>query len=164
LRHAPLASASLLRPSIAFRTGLTPGWSHKSQLHLSRKHSLYNSFPSRRCAKKRGEGGGGWWIRKIKIKRGKEMAGEIETRKISRKINDRPVHRFSLSLSLLYPTPRRAYEIQFTACAISLQLAKRMTCQPEGWARSGGPLVNHFAITADQCSVLRSPVTREGVP
>jgi hypothetical protein len=39
-----------------------------------------------------------------------------------------------------------------------------MTCQPEGWARSGGPLVNHFAISADQCSVLRSPVTRDGVP
>jgi hypothetical protein len=56
------------------------------------------------------------------------MGGGIETRKISRKINDRPVHSLSLD-----STPRGAYEIQFTACTISLQLVKRMTCQPEGW-------------------------------
>jgi len=51
------------------------------------------------------------------------MVGEIETRKISRKINDLPVRGLPFG-----STPRRAYEIQFAACAISLQLVKRMTC------------------------------------
>jgi hypothetical protein len=87
------------------------------------------------------------------------MGGGRETRKISRKINDRPV--YSLSLD---PTPRRAYEIQFTACAISLQLVKRMTCQPRGVrVRSGGPLVNDAKITANQCFACLSPIRTKGV-
>jgi hypothetical protein len=59
----------------------------------------------------------GWWIRKIKIKRGKEMAGEIETRKISRKINDRPVHRLSLSLSLSF-TRRHDAHMKFNSLPV----------------------------------------------
>lgn len=101
--------------------------------------------------KKRARDGGGV-DKKIKNKKRERDGCKIETRKISRKINDRPVQSLFLD-----STPRRAYEIQFAACAISLQLVKGMTCQPsspEGGGRAVAVRRSVVSDTPGQCSVF----------